>query len=148
MNHIKKHATLKHVIKAADGIVSLFILLTIFAVIAFIGFEIYQVFIHILDGAFVEILHTVALVVILVKAYRLLLYYMKSHHVAVRYVVEISIIAPAVELIFNAQGRDFAMNILFAVFGLANLLIYVFFCKKLTSFDNESVEDEQIDQEL
>ena len=89
-----------------------------------------------------DTLKFVSLIIILVKAYHLLYFYMISHHVSVRYIVEISIIAPAVELIFVPNGRSMEVNILYAIFGITNLIIYMIFYHKLHQIDNDWLKDD------
>jgi len=141
-NHLNEHRLLKKTIELVDDLVSGFTFLAILGVVSFIGYEIYQLILQVIAFELKHVLEIVALIIILIKAYRLLLFYMKSHHVAVRYIVEISIIAPAVELIFNPHGRDMWLNVLYAVFAIANLIIYAFSCGKLSAYDEQSAEGE------
>jgi len=64
---------------------------------------------------------------ILIKAYRILVSYLKTHHISVEYIVEISIIASAIELLFAADTHNVYTQAIFAVFGLSNLIIYLYF---------------------
>lgn len=52
---------------------------------------------------------------------------MCTHHVSVEYIVEISIVASAVELLFAIDKHSVATNVVLGAFGLANLLIYVMY---------------------
>jgi len=141
MNYIKCNKPLQKFAKLIDTTVSILMLLGIIGVVLFIGYEIYMMFVHLKNVSAPGILHTVALTLVLVKAYRLLLFYMQSHHVSIRYIIEISIIAPAVELIFSPNGRDIWMNIVYAVFAIINLLIYVFYYSKLSDIDDEELNN-------
>lgn len=142
MNYLKHKKNLKKVVKYIDNIFSLFILLTIIGVVLFTGIKIIDLYQSLTQFKASDVLHTVALVIILVKAYRVLLFYMESHHISVLYIVEISIIASALEIIFLPDGRDIWLTILFALFGMANLLIYVFFHEKLEKLDEKLVESD------
>lgn len=139
MNYLKHKKNLKKIVKRIDDIFSLFILLTIIGVVVFTGMSILDLFVSLSAFNASDVLHTVALVIILVKAYRVLLFYMESHHISVLYIVEISIIAAALEIIFLPDERNIWQTLLFAMFGLANLLIYVFFHEKLEQLDEKSV---------
>lgn len=141
MDYIKCNKPLQKFAKLVDASVSLLMFLGIVGVVLFIGYEIYMMFVHLIDFNAAGILHTVALTLVLVKAYRLLLFYMQSHHVSIRYIIEISIIAPAVELIFSPSGRDIWMNIVYAIFAIVNLLIYVFNYSRLTHIDDEELNN-------
>lgn len=72
-------------------------------------------------------LHSIAEVIILIKAYRILVSYLKTHHVSIEYIVEISIVASAIELLFAADMHHLGTNIIFAAFGLSNLILYLYF---------------------
>lgn len=69
---------------------------------------------------------------------------MESHHISVLYIVEISIIAAALEIIFLPDERHIWQTVLFAVFGLANLLVYVFFHEKLEKLDERCVVEDDV----
>lgn len=76
------------------------------------------------------VLHTIAFAIVLIKAYNILISYAKTRHINIKYLVEISIIAPAVEIIFNSHAYSLSVLILLAVFGVANLVIYIVFYDK------------------
>ncbi len=141
MNYIKDNKVLYWIIRVTDNIVSLLIFGTIMIVIAFMGLQMYELITHFVQATFYEVLYMVALILILVKAYRLLLFYMESHHVSIKYMVEISIIAPAVELIFVAHQQVIWVNILYALFSLANLIVYIVWYKQLVAMDSDCVKD-------
>jgi uncharacterized membrane protein (DUF373 family) len=77
------------------------------------------------------LLHTIAFTVVLVKAYKILIVYAQTQHVNLKYLVEIAIIAPTIELIFNSSSYSFEVLILLASFAFANLVAYLFFYKTL-----------------
>lgn len=85
-----------------------------------------------IDRAIVEseILHFVAFTVVLIKAYKILISYAKTHHINIKYMVEIAIIAPTIEIVFNSHAYEVEVLILFAFFGIANLIVYVLFYDK------------------
>lgn len=72
-------------------------------------------------------LHAIAEILILIKAYRILVSYLRTHHISVEYIVEISIIASAIELLFASEMHSVYTQIIFAGFGLSNLVIYLYF---------------------
>lgn len=82
---------------------------------------------EILDEFSRDALRWIAEMIILIKAYRILVSYVKTHHVSVEYIVEISIIAPAIELLFASEFYDTPTKIILAIFGLANLVLYLHF---------------------
>lgn len=71
------------------------------------------------------LLHTFAFAVLLIKIYKILISYARTHHLNIKFLVEIAIIAPTIEILFNFHAYSLGMLILLAVFGVANLLIYV-----------------------
>ena len=79
----------------------------------------------------VNLLHTIAYTIVLVKAYKILMSYAETHHINLKFLVEIAIIAPTVELLFNSEIYTFGTNILFAGFAFGNLLLYLFFYETL-----------------
>lgn len=86
-----------------------------------------------------DLLHTIAFTIVLVKAYKILISYAQTRHINLKFLVEMSIIAPTIEIIFNARNYSLEVNALFALFAFANLIAYLFFYKtlKLVSSDYE-----------
>lgn len=74
-----------------------------------------------------DLLHTIAFTIVLVKAYKILISYAEKRHVSIKYLIEIAIIAPTIEIVFNSTKYSVEENALFAVFAFANLLAYLFF---------------------
>jgi len=74
-----------------------------------------------------RMMHAVARTILVLKAYRILVSYLRTHHVTVRYMLEIAFIASVVELFFAYDLHDFETKIIFAVFGLVGLALYLYF---------------------
>ena len=147
MNHIKKNSFLDQATKGADMVVSILIFGTIVALVIFLFMLVVDMFRSLPEVDISRLLYSVAIVIILVKAYRILLYYMNTHHVSIKYIVEIAIIAPAIELIFVPDGRSDILNVIYAVFSLLSLFIYVQYFTKLCDADHtEILEEEKIEQ--
>ncbi|MBU0661507.1 hypothetical protein KKG22_05030 [Patescibacteria group bacterium] len=142
MNYIKDNKVLYWIVRITDNLVSFFIFATILVVIFFMAIQVYRVGVLFPNVEFSQVLYMVAMVLILVKAYRLLLFYMESHHVSIKYIVEIAIIAPAVELIFVPMQQTVFVNILYALFSVGHLIIYIWFYNALSAIDKECVEEE------
>jgi len=123
-------------IEMSDKGVSVMIMFAIMAVMVFSFVYLFKLFGELFNSSVSTGLQFVSVLVILVKAYRLLVFYMVTHHVSIRYIVEISIIAPAIELIFVPHERSLALNITYAVFSIAMLVIYVIFYKRITEIDD------------
>lgn len=73
------------------------------------------------------VIHAVPITIILIKAYKVLIEYAKTQHVNVKYVLEIAITAPVVEIIFNFTGYDHVQLIFMGAFTVAMSLIYLIF---------------------
>ncbi len=74
-----------------------------------------------------EILSVVTIILVLVKSFKILVEYSKHHHIQIRDLVEIAIIALLMEVVFNFSIHSMAINWLFAVFGATLLVIYAMF---------------------
>ena len=73
-----------------------------------------------------DFLHNVAVLLILMKAYRILVEYMKYHHIEIKFMVEIVIIASVLELLFNSQQYSEDMRLILLGLGVSFLALYVF----------------------
>lgn len=122
-----------------DTIFSFFVLVTILLLALYMAVRIttqgMMFFDHLIAGRYLDMdfmdehskraLHAIAEVLILIKAYRILRSYLLTHHVSVEYIVEISIIASAIEFVFAFDAHTMATNAILALFGIANLVIYL-----------------------
>ena len=113
--------------------------LVVFMLIAFLTGT-YDVVLLMLDTVFLEpadrqvifntvntqFLHTIAVLIILMKAYRILVEYMRNHHIDIKYVMEIAIIGSVLELLFNYG--DYSEDMRLVLLGLAVSFVgfYVF----------------------
>ncbi len=84
-------------------------------------------------------LQAVATVVILVKAYKVLMSYVKTHHLSIRYLLEINFTATSLELLFNEASYNLEMKIIFLVLGISSLLIYLIFQKQLLEAEEHQI---------
>ena len=73
-----------------------------------------------------EFLHTIALLIVLMKAYRILVEYMRWYHVDIKYMIEIGIIASVLELLFNYQSYSQDMLYIFLGIAVSFATIYAF----------------------
>jgi len=144
MTYLARNKLLGKIVKSIDSLFSFFILMTIIGLVLFAGHAIFEMYKSVFELKIAEILYDVAIIIILVKAYKVLLFYMQSHHVSVKYILEISIIAPAVDLIFAAGKQTMALNILFAAFSLGTLIVYLLFYEKLCIIDGECLSEKPI----
>lgn len=85
-----------------------------------------------------ELMYLVTSSLVFVKAYRILGAYLISHHVQIKLLVKIAIIASTMDVIFNMQHNDIWQNLIKAVFALALLVIYSLFGFKLDEYEDES----------
>ncbi|MFT5849441.1 MAG: uncharacterized membrane protein (DUF373 family) [Patiriisocius sp.] len=113
--------------------------LVIYMVIAFVS-GVFDVALLMFDTVFLEpaerqaifnilnadFLHNIAVLLILMKAYRILVEYMKFHHIDIKFMVEIGIIACILELLFNFKQYTEDMQVVLAAMCVAFLAIYAF----------------------
>lgn len=92
----------------------------------------------ILNGVNADFLHNIAVLLILMKAYRVLVEYMRYHHIDIKYMVEIGIIAAILELLFNFNYYSEDMRIVLAATAVAFLGIYAFRYDALATAMKES----------
>ncbi len=88
-----------------------------------------------------DFLHNVAVLLILMKAYRILVDYMRFHHVDIKFMVEIGIIAGILELLFNSSEYTSYMQLLLAAMTVSFLAIYVFRYDSLVKAMEDSKKD-------
>lgn len=74
-----------------------------------------------------EVLSVVTIILVLVKSFKILISYSKHHHIEIKPLVEIAIIALLMEIVFNFWAHSMPINWLFAVFWLGLLVIYATF---------------------
>lgn len=82
-----------------------------------------------------NIIHNIVYIIVLLKAYKIMIYYFLYQNLSIKYLVQIAIIAPAIEVIFSISAQELWINILYALFSIINLVIYVIYYKKLDEFD-------------
>ncbi|MCP5303592.1 MAG: phosphate-starvation-inducible PsiE family protein [Pseudomonadales bacterium] len=80
----------------------------------------------ILNGLNAEFLHNIAILLILMKAYRILVEYMRYHHIDIKFMMEIAIIACVLELLFNNDKYSDHMQLVLAGLAVLFAAIYAF----------------------
>lgn len=123
--------------------ISLIIFGTILLLLAFGCIKLYEIGASLMSGGgdSIAFLHSIAIIIVVLKAYRVLVFYLNTLHVSIKYIVEISIIAPAIELIFAPQGQNLWLTAILGTFALINLVIYLSYHEKLTERDREMMTD-------
>lgn len=126
--------------------ISLIIFGTILLLLAFGCIKLYEIGASLMSGGgdSIAFLHSIAIIIVVLKAYRVLVFYLDTLHVSIKYIVEISIIAPAIELIFAPQGQNLWLTAILGAFALINLVIYLSYHEKLTESDREMMTDRTI----
>jgi uncharacterized membrane protein (DUF373 family) len=112
--------------------VSAMIFLAILALLAFMAKQLIEVYQAMMDRTPRNFLHDIAIIIVMVKAFRILVSYLQDHHISIKYIVEISIIAPAVELIFAADKHVLWLNVIFAAFSVSTMIVYYGFYDRIT----------------
>jgi len=82
-------------------------------------------------GLELDLLHTIAFTIVLVKAYKILIAYAHTRHINLKFLIEIAIIAPTIEILFNARNYSIDVMALFGLFAFLNLIAYLFFYKTI-----------------
>jgi uncharacterized membrane protein (DUF373 family) len=72
-----------------------------------------------------DILHQIVFMIILVKAYKILIYYAKFHHVNIRYIAELVIISTFIEFIFNLKTFNTEHLWIIGIVGISTLFLYL-----------------------
>ncbi|MDP3975936.1 MAG: hypothetical protein Q8P95_03390 [bacterium] len=139
-----KQSLTKNIALLTNGAVFLFLSLTIVILVIYTTLQTVLLFDAVLRLQASDIVHDVAYIIVLVKAFRVLLFYLQTQHLSIKYLIEISIIAPAIEIIFASANFSFSMNLLFVVFSLSNLIIYLTYYEKLSLIDQERYDRESI----
>ncbi len=88
-----------------------------------------------------SLLHTIAFTIVLVKAYKILISYAQTRHINIKFLIEISIIAPTIEIIFNSRNYPLEVNALFALFAFLNLVAYLFFYKTIKMVSSDYLKE-------
>ena len=88
-----------------------------------------------------SLLHTIAFTIVLVKAYKILIAFADTRHINLKFLVEIAIIAPTIELIFNTGAYELETRVLFAAFAVINLITYLFFYKTLKQVSDDYIRE-------
>lgn len=126
-----------NLIKISDSIISLAILLSTLILIFYIIYRVYLLFTYIFEFNLTHIVHDIVYIVVLVKAYRILIAYLQNHHISIKYIVEISIISSSIEIIFASETHEMWKVIIMMIYGLVSLFLYLFFYKKLMEIDSD-----------
>lgn len=95
----------------------------------------------ILTGINSDFLHNIAVLLILMKAYKILVEYMRYHHIDIKFMVEIGIIACILELLFNFNHYTEDMRVVLAGISAIFLAIYAFRYDALTKASNDAQND-------
>lgn len=95
-------------------------------------------------GLELELIHTIAFTIVLVKAYKILIAYAHTRHINLKFLIEIAIIAPTIEIIFNSRNYPLELNMLFAAFAFFNLVAYLFFYKTVKTVSSDYQKESHI----
>ncbi|MAZ56629.1 hypothetical protein CL653_02470 [bacterium] len=97
----------------------------------------------VLNGLNADFLHTIALLIVLMKAYRILVEYMRFYHIDIKYMMEMGIIASILELLFNYQSYSQDMRYVLLGIAVSFTTIYAFRHDTLVSAMKESRREMQ-----
>lgn len=91
-----------------------------------------------------EFLHNIAVLLILMKAYRVLVEYMRYHHIDIKFMVEIAIIASVLELLFNFGSYSIEMRYILVSLAIAFLGFYIFGYKNLKTASSDAQKEARL----
>jgi len=74
-----------------------------------------------------SVLHSLAFIIVLYKAFSILMLYGKNLHINIKYIIEIVIIGSIVELIFNYKSLSDILLISYVIICIFVSFIYLFF---------------------
>ena len=123
-----------------DKLVSFIILLIALRLVLYMLTNLFVVFQEMatgniwLSGHDDEMLDWIVLYIVMVKAYKVLVSYARHHHISIRYVTELVIIACFVELIFEQHMSELFRALLGAV-GISSLFLYLYFYQTFKELD-------------
>jgi len=73
----------------------------------------------------IAFLHGIAIFIILIKAYKILMSYAQHHHVSIKYIAEIAIIAGILEVLFNTNAYSWGTLTVMTLMSVSTLAIYI-----------------------
>jgi len=111
--------------------VSFLIFLVLLALLFYMCLRVWNILENAYSGNFEHTLHDAIYIIVLVKAYKILLAYIQHHHIHIRYVLEVAIIAPIIEIVFVADAMSWYSMAVFGIFSLSALVIYFIFYDKV-----------------
>lgn len=129
-----KQRLIKKIINYTDHIITLLLILIIGMLIFYTAYEVYKLFVATIGYQFTHLLHNTVYIIVLIKAYKILTHYLESHHVNVKYIIEVAIIAPAIEVIFASDMHELWLTSIFAVFSIINMYIYFRFHDRILQY--------------
>lgn len=92
------------------------------------------------------VIHAVPITIILVKAYKILLEYAKTQHVNIKYVLEIAITAPVVEIVFNfSEYNDMQLYFMGGLTVLMSL-VYLYFYDTLKQVEIDYAKEHNLQE--
>ena len=127
----------EYIIWLSSKAISILIFFMIFALVAYAGakaISIYKGFANYAPG---NVLYDVAMLVVIIKVYMVLLYYYRRHRISLKYIVEISFIVPAINILFAVGEKALWVTVILGVFSVANLFMYIYFYEKLSKIDEK-----------
>jgi len=93
-----------------------------------------------------DFLHNVAVLIVLMKSYRILVEYMRFRHIDMKFMLEIGIIACILELLFNSSNYTEHMQMILAGLAFGLVAVYAFkyetFVKSKKDSQKEFEKDE------
>ncbi|MCK5027564.1 MAG: hypothetical protein KAS07_04040, partial [Candidatus Pacebacteria bacterium] len=106
-------------------------------IMIYAGSKVYLIYKEFFALNFRNILYDAVFLIVLVKAFQILLRYYQKQYVSIKQILEIAIVALVVSMTFAFETRDVWMNVVLGVFTLGNLVVYLIFYDKLADIENK-----------
>ena len=84
-----------------------------------------------------EVLHDLAMAFVFYKAFRVVLSYAQSGHVSLKFMFEIAIVGPIVEIVFNVRTFSTDTAMLLGGFAAIMSIIYLYFYKTIKLIESD-----------
>lgn len=93
--------------------------------------KVFEIVTDTINLRFKHMIHNVIYFIVLVKVYKILISYLRVHHIGVKYILEIAIIAPMIEVIFMVDEKPWWITTIFIIFSFMSLILYCIFYEKV-----------------
>lgn len=116
----------------SSALFSFFVAVLIIATIGFSGIKIYGLYGDLIEFDIDRTFYDILFVMVLLRAFRVLLTCYRGRTIDVRYFIELAISMSAIEIVLGQGERSPFFYLTLALFGIANTVIYLLFWDTLS----------------